>query len=76
MAGTNKKMTTADIIYWLGRVLYIPQGNVETTIILTEASYNGKSTGIVTNVQRGTAISECVMPVMSCVGTASGVLEE
>ena len=76
MAGTNRKMTPADIVYWLGRVLFIPQGVAESTLTLTELEANGNSSGIVATVYRGTASGELIMPEMICGGSASGVLEE
>lgn len=35
MAGTSSKMTAADIVYWLGRVKYTPQGNAESSVSLS-----------------------------------------
>ena len=38
MAGTNKAMTLADIIYWLGRVIYIPQARGMTEYVMDDYS--------------------------------------
>lgn len=54
MAGKNALMTIADMIYWLNRVVYIPQGYAESTCAVTQ---NSISSGIVPTVYRGTAIS-------------------
>ena len=35
LAGTSSKMTTADIVYWLGRIKYTPQGNAESSVSLS-----------------------------------------
>ena len=39
MAGTNKAMTLAEIIYWLGRVIYIPQGNASSEFTLDSTNF-------------------------------------
>lgn len=76
MAGTSKLMTPEEIAYWLGRVMFIPQGYAASTVRLTELEVNGNSSGIVATVYRGTASGELVLPEMICNGSASGVLEE
>lgn len=34
MAGTSKKLTPAEIIYWLGRVTVLQQGHAESAFLL------------------------------------------
>jgi hypothetical protein len=54
MAGKKALMTVADMVYWLNRVQYVPQGNAENTSSVSQIS---SAVGIVPTVYRGTAIS-------------------
>ena len=54
MAGTKKDMTPATILYWLGRVAYIPQGNAESSFSL---EFDSGATGTLPDYQVGTATS-------------------
>ena len=54
MAGTRKSMTPADILYWLGRVAYIPQGNAESSFSL---DFDSGASGRLPTYQVGTATS-------------------
>lgn len=70
MAGTNEKMTPADIIYWLGRVNFIPQGRARSEFALNFASTaNGRLPVLV----KGAASSEFALGFTS---SAVGVLQE
>lgn len=55
MAGTNKAMTLEDIIYWLGRVIYIPQGVASSAFTLDY--FDTDVTGRLPNVVRASASS-------------------
>lgn len=49
MAGTSKKLTPDEIIYWLGRVIYLPQGNANAgTCTLDFVAVSGAVGAIVT----------------------------
>ena len=76
MAGTTKKLTPDEIIYWLGRVLYVPQGYAETGYHLEPMAYSSNTTGIVPTVYRGGASSGVVFGTLTFGSAASGVLEE
>ena len=54
MAGTKQSMTPATILYWLGRIKYIPQGNAESSFSL---DFDSGATGILPDYQVGTATS-------------------
>ena len=54
MAGKKVLMSIEDMIYWLNRVQFIPQGYAESISAVTQ---NSTSSGIVPTVVRGTAIS-------------------
>lgn len=55
MAGMSKKLTPAEIIYWLGRVKFIPQGWANSELVLDFAT---SATGKLPSVVKGTANSE------------------
>lgn len=70
MAGKSALMTVADMIYWLNRVQYIPQGNAESSFSL---SFDSGASGILPNVQKGTATSAFSL---SFTASAVGELQE
>ena len=76
MAGTTNKMTVDDVVYWLGRVLYIPQGWANTTAHLENIEAGSNASGMIATIQRGFASSELLMEEMTVTTTASGTLEE
>ena len=55
MSGRNKPLTPDEMLYWLRKVVYIPQGYAES--INTIVSQTSSANGIVPTVHRGTAIS-------------------
>ena len=71
MAGTNQKLTPAEIIYWLGRVKFIPQGwaNSEFAISFAPSSATGRLPVVV----KGTANSAFALNFTS---GATGALQE
>lgn len=70
MAGTNKKLTPADIIYWLGRVKFIPQGWSTSEFTL---DFDCGASGVLPVVVKGTASSEFTLNFES---SAVGALQE
>lgn len=54
MSGRTKPLTPEEMLYWLRRVAYIPQGNAESVQSISQIS---SASGIVPTVYRGTAIS-------------------
>lgn len=76
MAGTTKDMTPADIVYWLGRVMYIPQGWASDMLQLAGMALSGGASGYVVDVQRGSATSTLAIGEMNLNATATGALEE
>ena len=71
MAGTNKRLTPAEIVYWLGRVKFIPQGWANSEFALDFAP--STATGILPVVVKGTANSAFTLNFES---TAVGALQE
>ena len=70
MAGRSALMTVADMIYWLNRVQFIPQGNAESSFSL---SFDSGASGILPDVQIGTATSAFSL---SFTAVAVGELQE
>lgn len=68
MAGKSSDMTLDDVIYWLNRVQFIPQGNAESVQpIVSQISI---AVGIVPTVYRGTAISiQSITNISNAVGS-------
>ena len=54
MAGTSNGMTIDDIVYWLGRVIYIPQGRASSEFAL---DFETSGIAILPNVQKASATS-------------------
>ena len=69
MAGKKSDMTLEDILYWLNRVQFIPQGNAEISLYL---SFESSARGILPDVQIGTAESVLMINFESSV---SGTLD-
>ena len=72
MAGTNKLMTPEDIIYWLNRVIFVPQGQANTTFSINFTA--STASGRLPEVMRGTANTTFVLPVFE--SSATGALQE
>lgn len=70
MAGKRALMTVADMVYWLKRVQFIPQGNATSAFALNFVS---AASGILPDVQRGTATSAFALNFAS---SATGALQE
>lgn len=70
MAGKKALMTVTDMIYWLNRVQYIPQGNAESSFALSLISW---ASGVLPDVQKGTATSAFSL---SFTASAVGALQE
>lgn len=56
MAGVGRGLTIEDIIYWLGRVIYIPQGNASSEFTLDFGT--NTATAILPTVVKSSASSE------------------
>ncbi len=54
MAGTSSKLTPEEMLYWLERVKYIPQGNAESILTL---SFSSHAVGMLPVVVKGAASS-------------------
>lgn len=60
MAGVSKKLTTEEIVYWLGKVQYIPQGHAESEFDLN-LQFDSAASGILQDVVIGTAESVLIL---------------
>lgn len=70
MVNNNRDFTPEEIVYWLGRVAFIPQGYAESAFELDFAS---GASGILPTVYKGTASGEFSLSFES---SASGALSE
>lgn len=70
MVNSNRDFTPEEIVYWLGRVTFIPQGYAESAFSLDFAS---GASGILPTVYKGTANSEFTLNFES---SAVGALSE
>jgi hypothetical protein len=70
MSGSGKDMKPDDIIYWLGRVKYIPQWWASSEFTL---DFDGSAYGILPNVAKRVASSEFILDFET---SAIGVLIE
>ena len=70
MVNSNRNFTPEEIVYWLGRVAFIPQGHAESAFSLDFAS---GASGILPTVYKGTANSEFSLNFES---SAVGALSE
>lgn len=68
MAGKKSDMTLEDMLYWLNRVQFIPQGNAESSFTL---SFESNASGILPDVQIGVAESAFTLSFES---SAVGIL--
>lgn len=71
MVNNDRDFTPEEIVYWLGRVAFIPQGYAESTFSLVFAP--STATGILPTVYKGTANSEFSLSFES---SAVGALSE
>lgn len=73
MAGINRKLTPAEIVYWLGRVIYIPQGNASS--VVTMPVYTAGATARLPVVVKATASSVVTVPVFTAAAVGE-IIEE
>jgi hypothetical protein len=76
MAGVNRKLTPAEIIYWLGRVIYIPQGVAISEFSLSPITFDSATSARNPVVVKGTATSEFSLASLVFESNATGTLQE
>lgn len=76
MVGRTTSFTLEEIVYWLGRVKYIPQGYAESTFTLDTSMFTAGASGILPDVQKGTATSVFTLDTSLFTSSASGALVE
>lgn len=62
MAGKASDMTLEDMLYWLNRVLFIPQGYAESLFSL---AFESSASGFLPEVAKGSANSEFTITITS-----------
>lgn len=76
MVGRTSSFTLEEIVYWLGRVKYIPQGYAESAIAIDTSNFTSSATGILPDVQKGIATSVLAISTSTFTSSAVGVLQE
>lgn len=74
MVGITEKMTPAEMLYWLGRITYIPQGWARSTMIMPVFATG--ATARLPVVVKTTANSESSMSSLDFESTAVGFTQE
>lgn len=76
MSGRTKPLTPKEMLYWLRRVVYIPQGYAESEFAVQYDFSPSTATGRIPVYQKGTAESTFIMPIGMFSSTAVGEVIE
>ena len=76
MAGTSKLLTLDDIIYWLGRVMFIPQGRSISEFSLAPLVFESAASARLPEVVKAAANSEFSLASLAFESSAVGALSE
>lgn len=76
MAGTSKLLTPDDIIYWLGRVMFIPQGRSISEFSLVPLVFESAASARLPEVVKAAANSEFSLASLAFESSAVGALSE
>ena len=76
MAGTSKLFTPDDIIYWLGRVMFIPQGRSISEFSLVPLVFESAASARLPEVVKAAANSEFSLASLAFESSAVGALSE
>lgn len=74
MAGTSRLLTPEDIIYWLGRVMFVPQGWIRSGTVI-ELDTDVAATAILPKVEKATFDAQCSLNLLFNT-SATGALQE
>lgn len=74
MTGNTQKMTPSEIIYWLGKVVYLPQGRASTTVDIGQLNYSSTAVGVLPVVVQGAASSSIDVSALVLTSSAVGQL--
>ena len=75
-AGLSRELKPAEMIYWLKRIIYLPQGHANSEFELSTLAMNSTASGTLPEVVRGTASSVFNLDTLNFTNTAVGTLQE
>lgn len=75
MSGKNNPLTPEEILYWLRRVAYIPQGWIESLLSIPKTSFCSVTTAILPEILNGST-TPSVFTINSIYSHAIGILQE
>lgn len=75
-AGLTRKLTPAEMIYWLKRIIYLPQGHANSGYTLDTLVMSSTASGVLPEIVRGSASSVFNLNTLNFTSTASGALQE
>ena len=75
-AGLSRELTPVEMIYWLKRVIYLPQGHAKSEFELGTLAMSSTASGVLPEVVRGTASSVFNLNTLNFTSTAVGALQE
>lgn len=76
MVGKTVSFTLEEIVHWLGRVKYIPQGYCESVFTIDTSNFTSNATGNLPDVQKGVATSVFAVSTSTFTSSATGALTE
>lgn len=75
-AGLTRELKPHEMIYWLKRIIYLPQGHASSEFALDSLVMSSAVSGSVPEVARGTASSAFNLNTLNFESTAVGALQE
>lgn len=76
MAGLTRKMTPAEIIYWLEKVKFTPMTIGESEVNLGILTMSSTVSGVIPEITRGIANNTFTLKIPNFTSTAIGTLQE
>ena len=73
-AGLSRELKPDEMIYWLKRIAYLPQGHANSEFTLDALAMSSAASGIIPEVVRGTANSVFNLNTLNFESTAVGAL--
>lgn len=73
-AGLTRELTPVEMIYWLKRIIYLPQGHANSEF--TPLVMSSTASGVLPEIVRGTASSVFNLNTLNFTSTAVGTLQE
>lgn len=75
-AGLTRELTPAEMIYWLKRIIYLPQGHANSEFTLDTLVMSSTASGVLPEVVRGTINSVFNLNTPNFTSAVVGALQE